>query len=102
MVKMTKAQKASLTADALYLGCTIFGRTDKLVFGMRESRPSDRTQAALDELVAAGLVGRVPVGLVGVEYRPDVEFPSRAPRAPAGDWPITVPLARSTQPGESK
>jgi hypothetical protein len=68
---------------------------------MVESKPSPRSQAALDELVAAGLVKAEPFNSHGgVTYTPLVEFPRRT-KAPKGDWPITIRLATPAE-GERK
>lgn len=95
MTKMTKSGRESLSADARYCGASLFRMMEPgkgvIRFLMIDSEPSPRTQAALDELVAAGLVSSTPFNRFGgVEYRPLVEFP-RA-KSPSGDWPITVPL----------
>ncbi len=98
--KLTKAQAEKLSADAKFFASSIFYMmppgAGKLTFQMIESRPSDRSQAALDELVAAGVVSVEPFNsLGGVTYRPLVEFP-RA-KEPPGKWPITVPLKPGAQ-----
>lgn len=49
----------------------IMGEKASLVFHMVKSRPTARTQAALDELVAAKIISRTPLNKHGgVEYRP--------------------------------
>lgn len=86
----------SLSADALFFAGSMFmlmtpGKGE-LTFRLVERKPSDRSQAALDELVAAGVVSSEPFNEYGgVTYRPLVEFP-RVGKAPAGKWPVTVPI----------
>lgn len=96
-MKLTKAQRGSLSSDALYFAGSMFmlmtSGKGELTFRMVESRPSPRSQAALDELVAAGVVSAEPASRDGgVTYRPLVEFP-RVGRNPPGEWPITVPVS---------
>lgn len=106
-MKLTKAQRETLSADALYFASSMFmlmtpGKGE-LTFRMVDSKPSPRSQAALDELVAAGVVSSEPFNKYGgVTYRPLVVFP-RVGREPPGEWPMTVPISgRSalTQEGE--
>lgn len=97
MGRLTKAQKERLSPDALYFAGSMFflmtPGEGELTFKMVESRPSDRSQAALDELVAEGLVSAEPFNRFGgMTYRPLVEFP-RATKTPDGPWPVTVPIA---------
>lgn len=49
-----------MTPDAEYLARTIFWFTSDLTFKEIESRPTARTQAALDELVAEGILSVEP------------------------------------------
>lgn len=51
-------------------GLFLNGRCERVGFGMRDSRPSDRCQVALDELVKAGHIIKSDLGRDGVEYRP--------------------------------
>jgi len=74
-----------ISSDAMFLGGSMFGLMEpgkgKLTFQMRESRPSKRTQNALDELVKAGLVSVEPFNSHGgVTYTPLTSFkrPSQA------------------------
>jgi hypothetical protein len=88
--------RQSLSADADFFGRSIFWMMDPatcggLVFRMGEAKPSPRTQAALDELVAAGLVRCEKLEPKGVAYKPTVSF-KRPGKAPLGAWPVTVPL----------
>lgn len=85
-----------LSADALYFAGAMFMLMEpgkgELTFRMVQSKPSPRSQAALDELVAAGVVSSEPFNRHGgITYRPLVKFP-RAASAPPGDWPMTVPV----------
>lgn len=87
--------EGKLSADARYLGHALFGPMlpgiGKVTFQQTTTTPSPRTQAALDELVAAGLLSVEPFNRYGgLVYRPLVTFP-RA-KEPPGDWPITVPI----------
>ncbi|MGU3286507.1 hypothetical protein [Methylobacterium mesophilicum] len=47
--------------------------TSRLRFGMVESRPSERAQAGLDELQAAGVISREDEPRGAVVYRPLIE-----------------------------
>lgn len=89
-----------LSPDAMFLGSSLFSMMTpgdgKLTFTMRESRPTARTQRALDELVRTKLVFVEPFNeLGGVTYRPLAIFPrpSAAAAKRAGKWPITEPIA---------
>jgi hypothetical protein len=98
-MKLTKAQKAKLSADALWFAGSMFSMMrpghGKLTFRMQESKPSPRSQAALNELVAAKLVTAEPFNQFGgVVYTPAVEFP-RQVGIPVGAWPVTVPITRA-------
>jgi len=57
---MSEREIADLSADALFLAGSLFNMmapgVGTVTFHMRESRPTARTQAALDELVAAEAV----------------------------------------------
>lgn len=104
-MKLTKAQKSMLSADALWFAGSMFSMMrpghGQLTFRMQESRPSLRSQAALDELVAANLVTVEPFNQFGgVVYSPAVEFP-RQVGVPVGPWPVTVPIRRAAD-GETK
>lgn len=92
-----------LSADARYFGSSMFWlmspNAGKLTFHMVESKPSPRSQAALDELVAAKLVKVESFNeLDGVAYTTMVQF-SRPGKAPSGKWPVTIPIRPSTQEG---
>jgi hypothetical protein len=85
-----------LSKDADYFGRAMFWMMEPadckgLVFRMVESKPSPRSQAALDELVAAGVVYRENMKPRGVTYKPAIEF-KRPGKAPAGEWPVVVPI----------
>jgi len=68
----------------------------KLTFHMVESKTSPRSQAALDELVKENLVKVEPFNdFGGVVYTPLVQF-SRPGKAPAGKWPVTIPVHSTT------
>lgn len=90
---------AALSQDAQFLGSALFSMMEvggTLTFGMRESRPTARTQAALDELVQAGCVSVKPFNdFGGVVYT--LTKPFRRPTAKqvkqAGKWPITEPVS---------
>jgi hypothetical protein len=88
---------SALSADAKFFGASMFSMMvpgeGKLTFQMVTSKPSPRSQAALDELVAAGLVMVEPFNSKGgIVYTPLVEF--KRAKAPVGDWPITVPVSK--------
>lgn len=83
-----------LSKDAKFFGSSMFWLMEpgkgKLTFMMVESRPSPRSQAALDELVAAGFVKSEPFNQFGgVTYTPLIQF-KRPGKQPEGDWPVTV------------
>jgi hypothetical protein len=85
-----------LSKDAKFFGSSMFWLMEpgkgELTFRMVETRPSPRSQAALDELVAAGAVSRRPFNrLGGVVYTPLIAF-DRPGKAPPGKWPITEPI----------
>ena len=82
--------------DAKFLGSSLFGMMEpmvgKLTFHMKESRPTARTQAALDELVAKQLVSMSALNQFGgVVYSPRLRFPrpTAAQSKRAGKWPVT-------------
>lgn len=88
-----------ISPDAFFLGCSMFSMMEpnegKLTFQMRESRPTARTQRALDELVKAKLVAAEPFNKFGgITYTPLVRFKraSMAAAKRAGSWPITEPI----------
>lgn len=88
-----------ISSDAMFLGGSLFGLMQpgkgQLTFKMIESRPSKRTQDALDELVKAGLVSVEPFNRHGgFVYTPLVTFkrPSMALTKRIGRWPITEPI----------
>lgn len=66
----------------------------RLTFRMVENKPSPRSQAALDELVAAGLIKAEPFNNKGgITYTPLFAFPRvELDQAAAGAWPITVTI----------
>ncbi len=89
-----------ISQDAMFLGGSMFGLMEpgkgKLTFQCAESRPTKRTQAALDELVRAGLVTVEPFNRHGgFVYTPLIAFkrPSAALTKRIGKWPITEPIA---------
>lgn len=55
---------------AAWFGMMPIGRGSHLRFGMVESRPTAKAQAALDELVAAGFISRMVERRGAVVYRP--------------------------------
>lgn len=97
-----------LSTDAFFLGGSLFSMMTpgegELTFAMRESRPTARTQAALDELVKAKVVTAEPMNDIGgVTYRPTVAFPrpSQAMAKRIGPWKIAEPIASPTPPSEA-
>ena len=91
---------AVLSADALYFAGTMFNMMvpgeGTLIFRMKESRPTARSQAALDELVAAGAISVAPFNQFGgLVYTPLRTFkrPTAAQAKTAGAWSITEPVA---------
>lgn len=93
---------SDLSADAKFFASSMFWlmvpEKGKLTFRMAESRPSPRSHAALDELVAAGKVKAEPFNRFGgVVYTPLVAF-KRPGKAPPGAWPITVPIEPAKDP----
>jgi len=96
----------TLSEDAKFFGASMFSLMEpgegKLTFKMIESVPSPRSQAALDELVAAGLVAVEPFNhLGGVVYTPLVTF-KRPGKVPAGAWPITIPRPAPAQKDQAE
>lgn len=94
LVEASMAELDRLSADARFFGASMFSMMEpgvgKLTFRMIEAVPSPRSQAALDELVAAGMVKVEPFNDHGGRvYTPLVTF--RRCKAPPGPWPITVP-----------
>lgn len=84
-----------LSFDAKFLAGALFAMMEPgvgtLTFGMRESKPTARTQAALDELVAKNAAMVRPFNKFGgVVYTPLRTF--RRPTAPeekrAGPWVV--------------
>lgn len=93
------AELTKLSDDAKFFASSMFSMMEPgegtLTFQMVESKPSARSQAALDELVGAGLVSVEPANSRGgLTYRPLVRF--KRAKAPPGDWPITVRIKGST------
>ena len=91
-----------LSDDAKFFGASMFYLMQpghgKLVFRMQESKPSPRSQAALDELVRAKLVSVEPFNKHGgVVYRPLIAF-KRPRKQPPGEWPVTVPISGKQTP----
>lgn len=87
----------SLSDDAKGIAACIWGlgNAEKTIlsFGMQEVRPTARGQAALDELVAAGLLYREPKPGGGVSYRPSGDMrPYRGYRK-LGNFPFTEKMA---------
>lgn len=92
-----------LSPDAYFLGCSLFSMMEPevgtLTFGMRESRPTQRTQNALDELVKAKCARVEPFNdFGGVVYTVLVKFPRPTERLAqrAGRWPITEALSKGS------
>lgn len=70
MAKTDKLPELSDDAMVALGSLFAFGPTE-LSFQMRESRPSDRMQAALDELVTKGVLFRESINRCGgVRYKP--------------------------------
>lgn len=94
---------ADLSDDARCVYTALFGYgragSSTLTFHMDESKPTPRTQAALDELVAAGRLTVTPFNKYGgVTYTLIVE-PDGAHRAnhalmKRNSWPITEPIVK--------
>lgn len=65
-----------LSDDAKTVAACLFPTiASTATFHLREHRPTERTQAALDEMVAAGLVSCEPFNRFGGKvYKPLVEF----------------------------
>lgn len=86
-----------LSMDAQYLGRSVFwmmGLRGQLRFHNVESKPTARTQAALDELVAEGYLKVEKIG-IGHMYTPLVEFkaPTKKMDNEIGKgWHITEPV----------
>lgn len=98
-----------VSQDAMFLGGSMFGLMKpgggKLTFRMVESRPTKRTQDALDELVKAGLISVEPFNRYGgFVYTPLIAFkrPSATLAKRVGKWPITERLALQSSKGETK
>lgn len=74
-----------------------------LQFGMQESRPTERAQTALDELVVAGALTRERLGQSGVKYVVQIncgDFGRWAARnRQKGEWPATEPIQKNAAPG---
>lgn len=88
-----------LSFDAQYLAGSLFAMMvpgeGTLTFGMKQSRPTQRTQAALDELVEKGAVSVRPFNQFGgFVYTPQQRFkrPTKAQEIAAGKWNITEPV----------
>ena len=88
-----------ICSDAMFLVGFLFvlmqPEKGQVTFKMNESRPSKRTQDALDELVEAGMVSVEPFNHYGgFVYTPLVSFkrPSTALAKRIGHWPITEPI----------
>jgi hypothetical protein len=96
----TDEMMKSLSDDAKiilggYFGYGIAGTTT-LVFGMKESRPTARAQAALDQLVKAGALNRRDLQDGAMEYTQQVncsEFGRWFGRNKSkGKWSTTEPI----------
>lgn len=61
-----------LNKDAISLAAGIFfgGMNSELSFGMEQSKPSDRCQIGLDDLLEHGYVTSEKMGRKGVSYHP--------------------------------
>lgn len=93
------ATDLKISADALFLAGSLFNMMEpgigSLTFRMQESRPTARTQAALDELVAVGAVNAKPFNDIGgVVYTPMRRFDrtTKKQAKAAGKWPIVEPI----------
>lgn len=92
----------NLSDDAYFLACSLFSmmkpNDGTVTFRMQESRPTARTQAALDELVARGKLTVRPFNQFGgFVYSPTLAFPrpnAKETKA-AGEWLITEKIAGS-------
>ncbi len=95
-------EMSELSDEAKAVAGVAFGLGDKCVlsFGMVESRPSAKTQAALDELLAAGLITRKQINQSGaVEYRATTDLSEyarwlrRNGKNPRIRFPLVEPIA---------
>ncbi len=89
----------TLSDDAKGIAACIWGTgiAAKIVlkFGMQEIRPTARGQAALDELVAAGLLYREPQPGGGVSYRPCGDMRPYRGMSKLGNFRFTEKIAAS-------
>lgn len=83
-----------LSDEGWYLGRSMLSMMvpgGELTFRMQKNRPTKRTQAALDDLVKAGLVSEEPFNKLGGKvYRPLIQFPraTQKDHKAMGSWPI--------------
>jgi len=99
----TKLLMKSLSDDAKCILGGVFGvmgipGKSQLAFGMVESRPTARAQAALDELVTAGAMTRDSSPGGRVEYLVQINCSGFGKWIRRSDskckWPMTEPIAR--------
>ena len=96
---------SELTFDAKVVAGALFGiMLTSATFEKRETRPTPRTQAALDELVRRGdLVPEIINGRGGVKYKAtrrffdEFQFVGENRENPEAVWPITEPIARASK-----
>lgn len=71
-MRRTVAPLPEISADAkMLLACTFMLGMTALNYGMQQSRPSDRAKAALDELVAKGVLLKEKTNMAGgISYKP--------------------------------
>lgn len=103
--KLTEAKSVALSDDAKaiaggWFGMMKPGESGGLTFRMKDSRPTARAQAALDELLAAGVIETVEVYRApAITYRPIVDTADfmrwlwANMDRPELKWPVTEPIA---------
>lgn len=88
----------SISDDAKGLAACIWGTgiaaKTVLSFGMKEVRPTARAQAALDEMVTAGLLYCEPKPGGGVSYRPCGDMRPYRRLSRFGNFPLTEKIER--------
>ena len=93
--KSTGFNMEELNKDAVSLAAGIFfgGNSAELSFGMQKSKPSDRCQNGLDNLLECGYVTSEKMGRKGVSYHPtDKMQAAKWPRPVDDGMMITQPL----------
>lgn len=104
-----------LSDEAKAVGAAWFGMsrpgTSTVTLHMQENKPTPQTNAALDELIAAGLIKREPFNSFGaVQYiplancRPFFEWMMQNTENPRVRFPLMEPVRgdeQSQQPGKS-